>query len=164
MTAGANHGKLGYGLAQSVTGGRLYYQAVVPLCRGRMIRTFKSLTMARMWQLVNAYKYWGVTRWAIIKRGRVGILRKFGAGVSVCKYVTDTGNILYVVKWYDHNMAPKSRTYSTYKYHGQAEIMAHWYAAQQRARLTGSELNLPYNLTPFSFDLENAVRINKKND
>lgn len=162
----ADSNNLGYGLSKSTRG----YFVKVPLLKGELTNTFKSLQKAKNWQIAQARKEWGLERFSIIKRGRLAILRKFGCGVSVRQVKSSTllvsgrtGEYLqYGVFWREHDGKKKSVYFSQKRYGEHAEIEAHWFASQQRARLTDSELHLPKELTPYSFDLEASVAINTK--
>ena len=154
----ADSNKLGYGVCAIKNG----YKAKLALPEGTTIqKNFSSLMAAKTWQVKLVVREWGLERFALMKRGRLSILRKFGCGVSVRKTTSKTklacGGIaeypIFGVFWYDHECSPKSKFFSRKRYGDDAEIEANWFAAQQRARLTASELNLPEFLTPASFDL-----------
>ncbi|EGU0167941.1 TPA: hypothetical protein NJ458_003368 [Vibrio parahaemolyticus] len=153
----ADSGKYGYGISKADKA----FNAKAPLYRGERQKRFSSILLARQWQLINIHNEWGMQRFELIKKGRLSVLRKFGCGVSVRKSKSTMrladGSIAeypqYGVFWYDNEHKPKSKFFSPKKYGEYAEIEANWFAARKRAELTNSELNLPYGLTPYSFDL-----------
>lgn len=163
MGAKANSGEHGYRISKAKYG----YVTKVPCFKGMKQRTIKSLSKAKQWQLRELVLEWGALRLNLLKKGRLSILRKFGCGVSVRKTISKTilasGDISEYVQfgvyWYENNGNPKSRLFSYKRFKDNAELEAHWFAAQQRAILTNSELNLPHGITIHSFDLDAAVKI-----
>ncbi|WP_435000191.1 hypothetical protein ACRZ5S_22510 (plasmid) [Vibrio scophthalmi] len=171
MGLAADTGRYGYGI--SWVDANKHFISKVPLMpRSAIQKQFKSLNAARSWQLKVAHAEWGLDRWGLIKRGRLSILRKFECGVSVRTCVSKTSRkdgtigsyVLFGVFWYDHDGKPKSKMFSHRKYADRAEIEANWFAAQQRAILTNSDLKLPDSMDAQSFDLESAIQINRGKD
>lgn len=156
---------LGYRLTQSKDSNTI--QARVPLIRGIKERCFRSLVEARKWQNDLALMVWGRQRWDLVQSGRLRMLRTFGSGVSVRIQKSQTrltsSEIAeykqFGVFWYDNSGAPKSKIFSLRRYGEYAELHAHWFAAHQRAIMTFSTLNLPAELSVFSFDLHAAVMV-----
>ena len=145
-----------------------YYIARVPLYIGTITKKFSDYEAAKSWQLMQGIKEWGSERWPLLGKGRLSVLRKPDSGVSI-RLVHTKGNgkntmtnrtyVMFGVFWYDHDQKPKSQYFSHKRYGDRAELVANWFAAKQRAELSGSELNLPQHWTIDSFDLDNAVEI-----
>lgn len=155
----ADSGRYGYGIWKDSRG--KYFIATVPkVTKGQAMKYFRSESAARTWQVVTARRIWGIERFTLLKRGRLAVLRKTGAGVSVRRTkstrVMANGDIAeywqYGVFWYEHDGKPKSKLFSYKRYGDNAEIEANWFAAHQRAKLTSSELNLPTHWTASTFE------------
>ncbi|WP_259556294.1 hypothetical protein [Vibrio harveyi] len=160
MRTVADSGKYGYGISKHKYDG---FCVMLPLPDGTKYQnTFSTKNKARQVQLVIARTEWGLERFALLKRGRLAILRKFGAGVSVRKTISKCGLVggrtaeyeQFGVFWYEHDGKPKSKLFSYKRYGDNAEIEANWFAAKQRARLAYSELNLPPHWTAETFEVK----------
>ncbi|EKA5635968.1 hypothetical protein OKZ62_001872 [Vibrio navarrensis] len=153
----ADSGYLGYGLSKGKSG----YKASVPTVDGGYrANTFLSLQKAKNWQIVQARREWGLDRFQLIKRGLLATMRKKNHGVTI-RYIAK--NREWGVFWREKKQK-KSKYFSQKRYGEYAEAHANWFAAKQRAKLTGGELNLPEHLTPEMFELNNSVKINAKKD
>lgn len=162
MGSKANSGQYGYKIKKDGS----FFQALIPLVAGGVrSQRFNSLSAARSWQHKELCKEWGARRVTLLKQGRLYMLRSTNVGVNVrmttCVNRKDP-SVHYErcsVDWRNNDGTKQSASFGP-KNHGDLfEEHAHWFAAHQRARMSFSELRLPYFLSPESFDLQAAVHI-----
>ncbi|MDX1300945.1 hypothetical protein [Photobacterium sp.] len=112
---------------------------------------------ASKWVNKVGVEIWGLTRWLMIKEGKLRRMRSLSHSVTVKPVVQHNhqpdGSIVgytsFVVRWYDDDLVETTKWFGPKRWRTleKAEIAAHRFAAKKRAEHTGGELHLPESLS-----------------
>lgn len=103
---------------------------------------------------------WGEERFTLLLEGQARTLLSANKSVSVTSDLRSV-NTKFMVH-YKVDGKKKSKTFNAGEFgESEAELLAHWCAAEKRAEACRSDLRLPMGLDPLrSFDIKSSVTIN----